>query len=245
MGLLNNVKTFSNWYCIYLTRYGLLRRSFVFKTKRHERFLVRPWTDDVRIVKSVFAKNNYENEFISVAPGSVVVDVGANIGAFTVLAARRAKKVIAYEPEPENFELLCINIELNNLGNVVPLRKAIAREKGARPFHTAEGKDSSSHSFYLQQSGNTFVVETLSVADVIEQESLTKVDFLKLDCEGAEFEILDNLSPDTAQKIEQIALEVHQKDGLSADDLSKRLSTLGFDVRMGKAPGYIYARRKK
>jgi FkbM family methyltransferase len=245
MGLLKNIRTFGNWYDIYGTRYGLLHDEFILKTRTGEKILVRPWAEDVRIVKSIFAKKNYVNEFVSIMPNALVVDVGANIGAFTIFAAQWAKKVFAFEPEPENFRLLCSNIELNKLTNVMPLRMAIAKKKGKQNFCLAEKQHSGSHSFFLQHYQKKIEVKTLSLLDLIKKEALAKIDFLKLDCEGSEAEIIEGLSLETAKKIEQIALEFHQINDYSAEYLERKLTILGFDVRLGERRGYIFARRKR
>jgi FkbM family methyltransferase len=244
MGLLKNMKTFRNWHDIYLARYGLLHDEFIFKMRTGEKILVRAWADDVRIIKSIFAKKNYVNEFVSMMPNSVVVDVGANIGAFTIFAAQWAKKIFSFEPEPENFRLLCSNIELNGLKNVTPLRMAIAKKRGKQDFHIAEKQHSGAHSFFLHHYEKEIEVKTLSIEDLIEQESLAKIHFLKLDCEGTEVEIIEGLSLETAKKIEQIALEFHQINDYSAEDIMGKLTMLGFDVRSGEKEGYIFARRK-
>lgn len=245
MGFLKNIKIFSNWYDIYLTRYGLLHDEFIFKTRTGKKILVRPWADDVRIVKSIFAKKNYVNEFVSIMPNSVVVDVGANIGAFTIFAAQWAKKVFAFEPEPENFRLLCSNIELNGLKNVTPLRMAIAKKRGKQEFYIAKRQHSGSHSFFLRDYEKKIEVKTLSIEELIDQESLAMIDFLKLDCEGSEVNIIKNLSLETAKKIKQIAIEFHQIDDYSAEDMMRKLTMLAFDVRSGQKKGYIFAKQKK
>ena len=246
MGFLKNIQTFRNWYDIYRTRHGLLHDEFICKTRTGAKILVRPWADDVRIVKSVFAKKNYVNEFVSIMPNSIVVDVGANIGAFTIFAAQMAEKVFAFEPEPENFRLLCSNIELNRLKNVIPSRMAITKKKGKKNFYIAEKQHSGSHSFFLQQYKKKIEVKTLSIMDLIEKEALTKINFLKLDCEGSEDEIIQGLSSEAAKKIEQIALEFHRiNDSFTTDKMVGKLNTLGFEVRVEKNGGYIFARQKK
>jgi FkbM family methyltransferase len=245
MGLLKNMMTFSNWYSIYLARYGLLHDEFLLKTRTGATILVRPWAEDVRIIKSIFLKKNYVNDFVSIMPNSVVVDVGANIGAFTVFAARRAKKVFAFEPENENFSLLCANIELNDFRNVTPLKMAMTAETGKRKFHIAEKQHSGSHSFLLQRYDKEVEVKTLSIADLIAKKSIKKVNFLKLDCEGSEIEIIKGLSFETAKNIEQISLEFHQVNDYSIEDMVRQLNTLGYDVRLREKGGYIFARRRQ
>lgn len=244
MGLLNNMKTFKNWYCLYLTRYGLLHNEFILETMARRKIIVRPWTEDVRIVKSIFSKKNYMNKFVSISPNSVVVDVGANIGAFTIFASQWAKKILSFEPASDNFRMLCANIKLNDIRIATPYQMAITSEKGKRDFYVAEREHSGSHSFLLQRYDKAIEVETLSVADLIENESLKRINFLKLDCEGSEIEIIEGLSLKTAKKIEQIAMEFHYRNDYSQEDMVRRLKMLSFSVRLGERGGYIYARRE-
>ena len=244
MGFLNNKKAFKNWYFLYLARYGLIRSEFILETTTRSRIIVRPWTEDVRIAKSIFSKKNYMNKFVSISPNSVVVDVGANIGAFTIFASQWAKKIYSFEPVSDNFRALCANIKLNDIRIATPFQMAITSKKGKRNFYIAEREHSGSHSFLLQQYDKAIEVETLSVADLLENESLKRINFLKLDCEGSEIEIIEGLSLETAKQIEQIAMEFHGRNDYSQEDMVRRLKMLGFHVGLGEKEGYIYCRRE-
>ncbi|MEN6473441.1 MAG: FkbM family methyltransferase [Syntrophaceae bacterium] len=128
-------------------------------------------------------------------PGSVFLDIGANIGYYTVLAGRAVGVhglVIAYEPDGENFRLLEHNIALNGLTNV-------------RPFKAALGENSSQGSIYLSQNnrGNhrlfdegdgrkTAAVEILNGDEHVAQLS-ERLDFIKIDTEGYEAHVLEGL----------------------------------------------------
>jgi len=106
-------------------------------------------------------------------------------------------------------------------------------------------KSTGSHSLYNAGATNVVKkrVQTISIEDIIEKEGLPRVDFLKLDCEGAEHDILRNMSPVTAAKIRCIAMETHGLEGGSFMDIPARLQELGFEVRMEHNGGYVYARR--
>jgi len=242
MGFINNILAFKNWHSIYLVRYGLRRREFVLETREGERFMIRPWTEDARIVKSIFTKQNYVNDFVAIPTGSVVVDVGANVGAFSIFAARWAARVVAFEPEPGNFACLQRNIELNNLGSVRALNMAVANTTGTQQFCVAEQQHSGSHSFFLERYDEAIDVETICLEDLLEKEGLGVIDFLKLDCEGMEIDILNGLSVAVSRRITRIALEFHGSTGASGQELAATMDRLGYEVKMGEERGYLYAR---
>jgi tRNA G37 N-methylase Trm5 len=72
----------------------------------------------------------YDPILTHISSSDIVVDAGANIGIFTLLAAKKARTVIAIEPDPENFEYLKENVRLNKAGNVVLINKALQNYVG-------------------------------------------------------------------------------------------------------------------
>lgn len=136
----------------------------------------------------------------SVAPGDHVVDVGANIGYFTLLFASLASDdghVTAFEPDPTNADLLCENIERNDFNdrNVTVVREAVTDEVGTTSLHQhAESSGAHSVDESVVRDGSEIDVRETTV-----DASLTEpVDFVKIDVEGAEPRVLDGLS-DTIQ----------------------------------------------
>jgi FkbM family methyltransferase len=172
-----------------------------------------------------------------------VVDVGAHIGSFSVVAARTAIKVLAFEPEPENFQMLKKNIELNNLKNILPYQMAVSGCNGYQDIYIFKDGGTGSHSLYTREQRDLMKksVQTTSVLGIIEKEGLPVIDFLKLDCEGAEHDILKNMSLETAVKIRAIAMETHGVNPESSVNIPGRLKELGFQVWV--EGGYVYAKR--
>ena len=124
----------------------------------------------------------------AVRPGDTVVDVGASTGMYTLAFGKRvgpSGKVIAFEPDPRNFEVLRAHVALNGLeGRVEPVRAAVGSAPGTLSFST--GKGAYSH------------VTAAPGTDVVRVECLTldralagrRVDLLKIDVEGYEEEVL-------------------------------------------------------
>jgi len=245
MSFIKNIAAFKNWPVFYAGRYGLLRNEYELIHRNGIRIRVRPHTDDLKIVKSNFVTMHYIRDFVSLTKDSVVVDVGAHIGSFSVMAARIAHRVFAYEPEPSNYQMLKRNTELNDLKNLTLFELAVSGSSGYQEFCTYE--DGSTGTHFLSQKGSPHAVkkrvQTISLEDIIEREGLSRIDFLKLDCEGAEHDILRNMSLDTAAQIRGIAMETHYAHPESSIDIPARLKELGFEVKTEHHGGYVYARR--
>ena len=132
-----------------------------------------------------------------VKPGMVVIDVGAHVGYYSLLAARQvgpAGKVSAIEPESTNFALLQRNIELNGYTNIVMLNKAASNRVGSTTlFLTA--LDNGRHSTYRHASPErgSIAVDTTTLDAVIDAQGWAKVDLVKVDVEGAERDVLDGM----------------------------------------------------
>jgi len=122
--------------------------------------------------------------------GMVVVDVGAHIGYYTVVAARRvgdAGRVHAVEPSPENLALLRDNLSLNGLTNVAIHAVAAGTQRRGRRFHLTESSDSSGfHSHPLTPTVRTTEVMETPLDELVDG----RVHALKIDVEGSEIDVL-------------------------------------------------------
>ncbi|MBA7692614.1 hypothetical protein ES703_101181 [subsurface metagenome] len=122
--------------------------------------------------------------------GDIVIDIGAHAGMFTVKAAKLVGDkglVIAIEPEPRNLAILQHNIESHSLTNVKIVSKAIFNEKTTVRLYL---QDLSVHHSLSYRSGNYIEVEADSLDNIVSELGLDHVDFVKIDVEGAELEIL-------------------------------------------------------
>lgn len=131
-----------------------------------------------------------------VKPGMTVVDIGANFGYYTCLAARLVGsqgKVIAFEPEPKNYEMLLRNITQNQYQNVIPIQKAVANQVGKTKLFMDRnnfGAPSLSEGNIISRGG--FIeVETLTLDSFFEGTPMNRPDFIKIDAQGGEGLIMD------------------------------------------------------
>lgn len=134
-----------------------------------------------------------------IGPGAVLVDVGAHVGYYTLLGARQVGGVglvYAFEPEPRNFSILLRNIELNGYQNVVAVQKAVSNFTGPATFFMSHKGRTGLHSLYRNRytSEKTTEIECTTLDDFFESKGWPRIDFVKLDVEGAELASLEGMS---------------------------------------------------
>lgn len=149
---------------------------------------------------------------------SVVVDVGAHIGNHTIYFSKvlEAKKVISIEPTRRSYEVLCDNIELNDLRNVTTYRVAAGSSSGIGKCCVRKSSNSGANSWGIsvEEVGNEGEVSVVLLDDIIKE----KVDFIKIDVETFEidvlkgaFNIIKEYSPDIMIEVSRNNLNVFEK----------------------------------
>tara|TARA_Y100000310_G_scaffold299526_1_gene334455 strand:- start:93 stop:845 length:753 start_codon:yes stop_codon:yes gene_type:complete len=193
-------------------------------------FKVRPGIPDIQMIKEVFQDRQYHQALQHLPKNAVVLDLGANIGTFTVLAAKQpnTKKVYAYEPFPSNTALLIKNTSLNNLNEKVSINaEAVSKKSGTTEFYL-NSKGPATHSLN-NKTGKSITVPTTSLSQILKKHKIKKVDLLKLDVEGAEEDILLNTTKTDLKKIKHIIMEYHPNINLKK--LITFLKKNGFHVK--------------
>jgi len=236
-----------NWYVCF----GLLltKRPVIIRLKNGCQFKVRN-VMDVWIIKETCLDRDYESHAIPIQEGWIVIDIGAGLGDFAVSVAYEHPgcHVYAYEPFPESFRLLEENIILNGTRNVTPFPVAVGATSEPMTLFTI-GTAVQHSTTSASRHVHSITVKGLSLDDVLETNAIPVCDFLKMDCEGGEFDILFSASEATLRKIRHICLEYH--DGVtkfSHADLVEYLQKRGFHVRTAPNPahkhlGFLYAFR--
>lgn len=124
--------------------------------------------------------------------GMVVIDAGAHVGSFSLLASQLvgpAGRVLAVEPETHNYQCLCKTIEINGLSNVIPVQKAVGHTEGEGQLFLAER--TGAHSLLFVRTGDSVTVPLTTIDKLCEEQGLERLDFLKIDVEGFEPQVLE------------------------------------------------------
>lgn len=204
----------------------LHRLGFTYKqTIEHEglKLRIRNFSSDFTIFYEIFYSQNYTKNF-PIPDNSIVLDIGAHIGLFSVMASRIAKKVYSFEPNSENFNILLTNIRLNSIKNIIPINKAVSKKTGRAKLNT-DVEDSE-----CSLSDKGIDVATISLKDFFDAYNIKKIDFLKMDCEGSEYDILMSTPKKYLERIGKISMEIH-KTNKFLEDMSKFLSKNSFSIK--------------
>ena len=234
----------------YLSGYlGLRKGILTYKLRNGVRYKIRANATDRFIVNEIWLHESYNPKGFEIKKGDVVVDIGAHIGIFTLYAAHHAKngKIYSFEPAEDNFRLLKENIRINNFRNVEVFNKAVGGKKGKLIFFVSQTRNKGQNSMYkLGESQKEITVDKISFRDFLKK--LEKIDFLKMDCEGAEYDILLSLNKTELNKIKKISMEYHNYEGRSGEEIREFLEKKGFRVVLNKGGGQfggIYATNKE
>jgi FkbM family methyltransferase len=240
-----------NWPLIMFKLARQTNRPFILNLKIGYRFWVRSLMD-IWIIKETCLDRDYERNSTRIKDNWVVIDIGAGLGDFTISAAceHPSNHIYAYEPFPNSFNLLQDNLALNHVANVSAFPYAIGAHSGTIYLDTTTEIAVQHSTAKTVPSSNTktaLQVTSLSLDDIFEEQQLSCCDFLKIDCEGGEYDILFNASEMTLKKTRNICLEYHNGvTHFSHNDLVTYLRQKGFQVKTIPNPvhknlGFLYA----
>ena len=197
------------------------------------RFNVRVNTSDILVVWEIWKAKIYDDPKFPIRTGDVVVDLGAHIGGFSVRAAQRAApgKVYAYEASRSNFDMLAENRSLNGLENLHAHHAAVSEKRGEMEFFLP-GDNGALGSLLQDANSPREKVRAMTLADILSENNIERVDCLKMDIEGAEYGILANCSRETLERIRYIVMEYHEfmDDSRDHRELVRLLESHGFRV---------------
>jgi FkbM family methyltransferase len=146
----------------------------------------------------------YQTDSVKVMPGDVVVDVGANIGEFTAAIHETARKCFAIEPDPVAYK--CLEANALKLGNAKPLNIALSDKSGEMTFYLAS-KTADSSLVEPMVPHKKSIVNARRLDDVFPSFGVEAIDFLKVEAEGWEPEVLKGGETVLSTKVRKIAVD--------------------------------------
>jgi FkbM family methyltransferase len=162
-----------------------------------------------------------------IRPGETVLDVGANVGDFTIRASRKVGQqglVIAIEPSEMWYRLLVENVRRNRLSNVVPLKIAVSATGGPISFFDNPPRKSESP----QKEPLKYSADSVRISDLLRNHGIAQVDFLKMDIEGWEIEAIRGVGH-YIDGLRGLAIETHSPE--LRETMRELLEGKGFEVR--------------
>lgn len=208
---------------------------------------------EVYYSQNYFPKINTELDF-KIGESDTVIDIGANVGIFSVLASSIASKgkIYSFEPVKDNFNRLVAHKELNNCNNIIPDNRGVSNKNKKVKIHLLND-NSGGHSLNKKKFNNLpekassyEMIDCITLKDIFDIYNIERCDFLKMDCEGEEYKILKALPSDYYKKIDKIALEFHRAV-VDEVKLAKHLVKQGYIVTisdLGNILGMIFAKKR-
>ncbi len=181
---------------------------------------------------------NYETEIFknTLKKGMTLVDIGANIGYYTVLAADiigETGKIISFEPDEQSMDIFKKNIISNKFKNVSYVEKALSDKKGTILFYPSD-ENRGDNRIYDPGDGRKYVeVETITLDEYLPQD--TKVDIIKMDIQGGEYLALVGMEK-TILRSESLTIFAEfwpkgiMETGKSPEEFLKKLKGYGFSL---------------
>jgi len=207
-----------------------LMRSSLFRD-----FLQKPGNYIDLILDQINQKNIYSSIIDKMSPKhGTAVDLGAYVGLVSLFLSPAFKKIIAVEPNPETYLVLCDLIKTSGIKNIKPLNVAVDAQTGSS-FLNVDPANQTSWSMVCSNpawgyTGTIQPCNVLSMEDLFSQGKLYNIDFLKINIEGSEQQLfLSDSFAAMAQKIHNIYFQIHLV-ACDTETITTRLNSLGFQL---------------
>ena len=237
-----------NWYDFILVYYRLNNKKYVdLNTRNNSSLKIRTQSSDIHVFAEIWLDNVYLQKF-NLNENSTVIDIGAHIGLFSLFISKKLKnaKIYSYEPNLENHNLMIENIKKNCAQNISAFNVAVSSQLGSTLLYLDE-KDSAAHSVF-KKTALSVNVNSVTLEKIIKDNKISSCELLKLDCEGAEYEILMKTPKEILTKINKISLEYEKIPEItySIEDIISKLRSCGFRVTINETEsdrGFLYAQK--
>lgn len=186
------------------------------------------------LVEEIWMNKEYTNlKGFQISRTDTVIDIEAHKGVFPLYAGYLAKegRVYSFEPHPSNYSFLQRNIERNNATNIRAFNLAVWSKPDKTKLKTSSS--TLSHSLVFSTDGDdTIEVRCVGLREIFEQNRISTCDFLKIDAEGAEYEILLATPVQILARIDRIVVEVHPVPSWSPTRLRDLLAEHDFETTL-------------
>lgn len=243
------IKVLKNWHAYPAVYYGLTKKEHVIlETRSGLKIKIRTNSTDIMAFTHVWLIEEYSNPGFDLHESDTIVDIGGHIGLFTLFASQFCKngKIYCFEPVKENYDLLLSNVTLNNLSNVSAFNVAVTDKTSTVKIFL--NKDDSGHSMFSHDL-NSVEVKSTTLKSIFDENNITTCDFIKMDCEGAEYDIINSLPQEYFKKIKKMIIEYHMADKKPEllENLISKLQALSFAVKkktLFSDIGFLYVNTK-
>jgi len=195
----------------------------------------------IRYFPSDYEKENFAFLKSSCGEGATILDIGAHIGLFSTVAAKIAGeygKIFAFEPAPATIPVLHQTIKINELGSLItPVNQAMGKEVGNTTFFVSDNEADNSNSLISYKEDrilNGVEVEVNTIDNFVSTRKLSKINFIKIDVEGAEYDTLLGGRQVFLKYKPHVIVAIHpepiEKKGDRLEDIFDLIEELRYDI---------------
>jgi len=246
------VRVFRNWPEIYRHRFFKRSVPLLLELRSGPIFCVSHKDSMLPVITEIWDRKVYGSlPELSGLDKPAIIDIGGHIGAFALFALSKSPgaDIYVYEPSQVNLDCLRATVKLNHAERQVhAFGTAVCATAGKRDLYMST--NSATNSLFNAEAGtrSSAQVDCVTLEDILRSNNMASCDLLKLDCEGAEYEILMNTPSELFSKIHNIILEWHDVRGRHVRDLESFLQKCGYIVELNPKPampveGFLRARR--
>lgn len=221
--------------------------------KRYRELPFRKPVMDITKTEPIFM--NYEEFFtdkiydsLDIKNPKIVFDIGASLGLWSkYILYNGAQKVYCFEPNKKSIEHLKETLKNDNAQII---EKAIYKERGELEFYVDQNNSITSSLYSIDGHVPSYKVEAITLEDAINLSNEKKIDLVKIDIEGAEFDIIKNTPKEVFDRIDSFIIEYHDflfmEGPAKLFSMEKKLKDLGYNVIKPDVPNirYIFATKK-
>ena len=250
----NIISTLNNWPGYLFKKAIGFGESFTFDVKNF---------GAIEVPKNMFGpfrENFFDNIYFKHIPqlstaenAPVIIDIGTNVGFFSLAAFARYPRaqIFGFEPHPFTASVFCKTIKSSTAASILNIyNKAVSDKEEEIPIYTStvNGFATMSSINSIKNEQKVFKAKTLRLDDFLEEQKIDKIDLIKLDCEGSEYPILYSISESVFKIINNLSIETHkgEQEGHDLHSLNRYLQKLGYTTKVldaGNYAGYIWAWR--
>ena len=232
-----------NWREVFSLKYGSSgRRLSLLSTRDGVEFVLRRGCRDWDIFREIFLKQSYARSLSYLAglpADSVVLDLGANIGCFSLRAALLNPKLRlhSYEPGPPNVRIFQLNLLANpRLAGRIELHQEAVSGVTTQAKWGFDEDNAGGSSLYGQRTGTSHPVTVRALSEIVRGIS-TEIALAKIDIEGAEYDVLRHTPRAVWSRIAALTIEFHDDpaDQITRDQARQQLQELGYTVESDDA----------
>ena len=244
------MKVLKNGYLYYLIYFGLINKSqVIFITKNNIKLEIRlaKKSSDFHVFTEIWLDNAYLQNF-GLKSNCTIIDIGSHVGMFSILCSQKFpnSKIFTFEPDKDNFKNQIKHMKMNKIKNVFSNNCAVSNITGEQEFFINDS-DFAGHSL-IKKSNKSVKIKSIKLEDILQENKIKKCDLIKIDCEGAEYDIVMDMTEKDLNKIENFCIEYENLNNVkyTIKDLVEKLQSNNFIVQLKKISensGYLFAKK--